>query len=899
VKREPIMFVVVLLILGLMTYSLLQEKAPRKAKTPNPHALEDFRMGSEDPVLSLGNGTGGRDLFRRPAADEPLEPLPLPDPELANLAVLMPPPMPDSGPSYWSEHLFKLTPTLLGDLNDLVDAGTEQDTASSSEEDLADVFQDEADGYKASYDWVRLDPLTILYGHLVGENRYDYKKGDTLEFKEVNPRTGTERFGLRPFGADEYISFGFADNLHNKIELEVRQQRARMSPSRVGQLRDYVRWLLDQGLAVPNAFVYSEELAMACVNLDENDIENWMLLGEVWERTFDLDRAFALYATLSGDSLPQQVEDFGINVPQGRFDKRSAPRVRMGMILRSLDLDEVAEPQLQTAADLNDGDPAALLELGILYLNSNRVAEGRILLERAMGLQKHRNSNSGLRNSQALGEAALRSGSWAAASTAYAEAERAANNNKSAGLNARRGAIAAAYLAGNFSEASDQATSALQEFGTDATLLYLRGIAEGADGGSAGEVIRDLRAAAAAQPFDAAPALSAMAFWLDRMGERELADVALADALDLSPQHFYSRYLKANWAARDGNSEAAREELQSLVRIEPNCAAVLAEFSTLLYSDGSQIQAEVAFRRLEELFPAGVMTSKSAPAWAGLTLRRGLNLLQMGELEKAMASFDQALSMDTELHAARNAKGMVYYREGDFDATIAEFAYLQDSLRDTEGHPQALYAQVWQARVEEHAKLRLWVDAFEGRRLRAGWDTQEAARLGVEPRLEDGAFWLSGRHSGVGETKAYRTVPGISFRDFTTDLSIGSGHRGEAGAYIALQNRNKETWYFRVYRDRENKVTYEMSRGSRVDPPVVTRFLLREGEGGRVRFNVNREANQPVLTVWFNDEVLYSDQVSNLRNPTGRMACGLFVATSGALDVNASIDNVEMIFAQQ
>ncbi|MDP7062106.1 MAG: hypothetical protein QF489_04125, partial [Planctomycetota bacterium] len=539
-KREPIMFVVVLLILGLMTYSLLQEKAPRKARTPNPQALEDFYMGSDNPVLALGDGPGGRDLFRRPAADEPLEPLPLPDPELAPLAVLMPPPMPDSGPSYWSEHLFQLSPSLLGDLNDLVDASAVEGSTGSSDEDLADVFLDQSDGYKAAYDWIRLDPLTILYGHLVGENRYDYEKGDTLEFQEVNPRTGTERFGLRPFAAEEYTNFGFADNLHNKVELEVRQQRARLSPSRIAQLREYVRWLLDQGLAVPNAFAYAEELAMASVTLDQDDIENWMLLGEVWERTFDLDRAFALYATLSGDRLPLQVEDFGIAVPQGRFDKRSAPRVRMGMILRSLDLDEVAESQLQAAADLNDGDPAALLELGIFFLESNRVAEGRDLLERALGLQKHRYSHSGLRNSLALGEAALRSGSWAAASTAYAEAERAANTNKSAGLDARRGAIAAAYLAGDFGEASNQATSALQEFGTDATLLYLRGIAEGADGGSAGEVIRDLRAAAAAQPFDAAPALSAMAFWLDRMGERELADVALADALELSPQHFYS-----------------------------------------------------------------------------------------------------------------------------------------------------------------------------------------------------------------------------------------------------------------------------------------------------------------------------------------------------------------------
>jgi len=45
--------------------------------------------------------------------------------------------------------------------------------------------------------------------------------------------------------------------------------------------------------------------------------------------------------------------------------------------------------------------------------------------------------------------------------------------------------------------------------------------------------------------------------------------------------------------------------------------------------------------------------------------------------------------------------------------------------------------------------------------------------------------------------------------------------------------------------------------------------------------------------------VLFSDTVTNLRNPTGRMACGLFAATSGALDVDTAIDNVQLTFSQQ
>ena len=893
-KREPIFFVLVLAILGLMAYQLTQEKAPRASRQVSHRVVDEFVLGSEDPVAPLLSQQDRRDLYRRPSADEPLLPLSLPDPPMAFLAELLPPPLPDSGPAHWSEHLFVRPPQLLGGIEDLVDTDSELPQVSGGNEE---VFAEQDQDYKEAYDWLRLDPLTTLYGHILGEDRYDLAKGDALVFQEVNPRTGAERFGQRPFTGEEYEAFGFAQTLRNSIELGIREQRQRLSAARVEEMRAYVGWLLDQALAAPMAFDYADELARACIRLGADELDNWLLLGDVWEARLDLDRAFALFAGLCGESLPLAGEDLGLELQHGRFAHRSAPRVRMGMLLRRFGLDDVAERQLVQAANLEDGDPLALMELGRLYLDQGKVEEGHSLLARAMTLQGRRSSMIALDNALALGSSAMRLGQWEEASSAYAEAERAAGGELTVGLEARLGVIASAYCGGDFQTAADMAEAALVEFGSDADLLYLRGLATGASGGSAAEVVRDLRAAAAARPFDAAPALSALAFWLNQVGETEAAHGALADALELSPRHFYSLYLKAHWAGRDGDSETARPILQDLVRQAPDCAGVLAEFSQLLYVDQAPVQAEVAHRRLSELYPEWIQSSSLAPAWADLALRRGLNFLRLGEQEEALARFDLALALDDKLVAARNAKAMAYYAIGDFDACVAEFAYIQAALRDMEEDPQFVFASVWQQRVEEHAQLRRWKDDFSSKRLRAGWDTQQEARAGVEPMLSQGRLTIRGKHSGAATTSAYRTVPGMDFREFQGSLAVGGEHKGKAGLSIGLRTRSKETWNFRVYRDREGLVAWSMLRGSRTETGN-TSFRLAEGSEARIRFQVDREQNQPVLTVWFEEEVIYMDAVSSLRNSSGRMACGIWVETSGTLPVNASLDDVEMIYAR-
>jgi len=906
-KREPIVFVLVLAILGLMGYQLTQNKVPKAARSGKSRSLEAFTEQAADSVASLPADGIPRDLFLRPSADQPLPPLSLPAPPLAAFPELMPPPLPTGRFDGWCQNLLVLAPTLGGSLEQLFDAGTSaapgsldtggEGLSASGPDPAEELFADQDAAYRQAYDWIRLSPVATIYGHILNEDRYDLAQGADLLFVEVEPKTGRERFGRKPFSSDTYESFGLAETLLNEIELLIRQERKTMSAARLEEMRTTISWLLAQGLQEPVAFGYAEEMARKAVELVPDDLLSWLSLGEVWERTFVFDQAFAMYAGLAGESLPKMPEGFNLQVPFGSFQYAAAPHVHMARILQRLGLQDEAQDQLEKALALGDGDPSAPLELGRMYLANGRLEEGQALVQRALTLQPRRNSPEALANGLAVGEAALALGQWTAAIEAYQDTLRAAGEAANVGAQAFAGHAAALYLSGAFAEAREVADMALQQVGSDASLLYLRGLAEAADGGSAGNVIRDLRAAAATAPFDASPALAAQAFWLDRLGEEDAATEALDQALDLNPSLVYGRYLRAHWDAREGNHLAAQELLLDLARHAPSNPAVLAAFGALLYEDDSYTQASVAFRRAEEEFPASYATLPNHRAWAQLTLRRALNHLALGEVEEAIASCEAALSLDEQLLAARNIKAAALYAAGDLEAASADFSYVLDLLRDQEDDPQRLYAATWQGRILEHARLRRWTDDFQGRRLSPGWDTQSNARLGVEPRLEDGKLVIRGRHDGVGETRAYRSMPGIAFREYAGTLEVGRKHQGEAGLYLALLNRSRELWSFRVYRDREGVVAWATTQGSRQEQGRTT-VRLPEGSSARIQFSLDREKTQPVLTVSIEGQQIYQHEVSNLRNPTGTMAVGLSAGTAHALDVDVALDDVVLIYAQ-
>jgi len=892
VKREQGLLLIVVALLGLLSWGLLSGGSESLRRRGGALQLELAELGATDPVAALELGAdGARDPFREPREEAELAPLGFALPELGELPVLLPPPLPDGGADHWSGALMTAAPRPVGGIEDLVDVENggdpgELDSAGGSLR-TADV------DWTETYDSVRSTAFTVLYGRILNESRWDLKKGDPLVFQEVDVATGEDRFGAQRIAGDAYQDFALARTLRNEIERRVRQVNP--SPGSIVDRIDFIDWLLEQGVREPVAFEHAERLAVGGIGLVPDDLSTWMTLGRVWEQTFRFDEAFALYARLAGEKLPAEQPEMPVDPPFGRFERSSAPRVGMARILRRLYLDADAEAPLRRAVTLNDGDPSAPLELGLLLLDDGRATEALTFLQRAQPQHSSRSSAAAIRNGVAIGRAKLALGRWDAASSAFADAERAAESAgdlRGAGaVEARAGRVAAAYLAGKFSQAADLAGTAVEELGADPRLLYLRGIATAASGGPAGEVVRDLRAAAAGFGLDGAVALAAQAFWLDVLGEDDAAREALARALELAPNLPYGVYLRGAWARRDGDAENARADLRSVIQKAPGCASALAEYGWLLAEEGRQELAEVALRRAES----------EAPEQTAIVVRRAFNLLQMAEWDGAVETLSRALALDPDLHAARNGLAWAAYAQGDLGTALAEFGELQDRLRDEEAHSQRQYAALWQSRIDRHSQLRSWRDPFDGNLLRPQWDAQTQARLGVEPRVLGGHLQIRGMHRGAGRTRVARSLPAIQFQSFAVDLATGPDdvHKGDAGVFIALESArgDRQTWVLEVERDRDGRIRWSMAQGARTESGD-TGLTLPPETPGRVEFTVDREQATPLLTVRFAGNVIFQQPVPALRSAAGNMAVGGYASTRNALPVDISLDEVELVYQQ-
>ncbi|MCH2101575.1 MAG: tetratricopeptide repeat protein [Planctomycetes bacterium] len=860
--------------------------------------LEEMRIG--EPVVGLEVAGDARDAFVRPQDDFPLEPLSLPAPPLVEMPDLLPPPIPDSGADHWSAHLYQRAEAPRGDLNDLIDP-SEVDLASDEDisESSSGLGEEEGFGdidYSTQYDSLKIDAIRAIYGFILDDDvssRYDKRVGDTIRFQEVRPSTGEERFAPRDFTSEDYQSFAFAKTLRNEIELKSREMRG-ASAGRTVELRDHVAWLLESGMREPVAFGYAEERARQLITLAPDDALNWLALGAVWERTFRFDEAFTMYAQLAGEPLPDQALDLGLDIQGGRFETVAGMRVAMARILRRIGVDQDAENLLRRADALQPGDATALTGLGVLLLDQGRASEALEPLERVAAMPFNRSSQIALRAGYELGRAYLTLGRWDDASKAFSDNARAAGSDLRGAI-ARQGEVAAAYLGGKFGEAQQLADDAITEDGALPALLYLRGLATGADGGSAAEMVRDLRAAAEGAPLDAAPPLAALAFYYDLMGMGTEADETLARALELDPELPYARYLQARWAARDGQLDEASATLRSLVARSPRCAAALAELGWLLHQQSAYEAAEVAFRRAVAAQP----NNPSDPeAWSDLTLRRGLNQVELSDWEAAGNHFREALELQPSLYAAQNGLALVAYSEGDLAQAISDFSYLQDNLRQLPDDPQAQYAAVWQERAQKHATLRLWEDPFDGNRLRPGWEVQQDARNGVGPALREGRLTIVGNHQDQGITRASRQVTALHFQSFGGDLLVGDDHRGDAGLMLAIETRQgRQTWFFKVFRDREGSLVYHTKQGAKEDRRQLSRRIT-PGIPVRVTFELDREPTTPVLTVRVDDSVVYSEPAPVLKSAAGALVYGVYAETSNALPVDTSLDNVSVIYAK-
>lgn len=898
--REKGTFLAVLLLTTWLAFGLFGGGDMRRASRAVETDPDLSALGNVDPILSLGSTGEGRDPFREPREIEAVEPLAIPLPPLDDLAVLLPPPRIDGTVRHWSQALRRdNTPLPEGNL----DAGPIQDlaeTAAEAETVPGATATGDEDSYLRLYDWVRIDPLNLRWGRLLGADRYSLQPGDPLQFQEVDPRSGADRFAPLALPSGGYEGFGFAENDTNEVELAARSlsTAAHAVPERLRT----TRWLLTRVAAVPSALGHAERIAVESVQIAPDDIETWLVLGETWEAGFQLDEAFALYLRMAGESVAGEPPTLPLTLDFGRFALRSEPRIRLAGICALLGLDALAGEWLRAAVALSDGHPEAPLALANWLLARGDVEGAAPLLERA------ERTGDGLADSarvrQAMGTAALARAEWGAAIERFAEAENAA---LSASLNEpdhralwadrmismRAGQVAAAYLGDDPLRAADLAAQAVSEFGAAPILLELRGLAAAAAGRSASGIVNDLRAAAQADPLTAAPSLAALSYWYERLGVADLADEALADCLELDPDLKYGLYLRARRARESGDLATARTDLELLLAQDPDWAAVLGELGRVEFLEGKYEAAEVAFGRATE----------ASSGWLGMHLHRAWNLLAAGRLGEARTVLAEARAAAGSDPALDNALAWAAYAGNSVESSqdaLVRFAQVLDALRDEVDSPQRAYAELWEMRIDYHRRLGRWSDTFDhSGDLAARWTVD--ARLGIEPRAFDGRLELAGEHRAQGRTRVYREVPAVGFDSYEGRLGVGARHRGTAGLALSIERgkgaRSKATWQMIFQRDREGRLEWIQYIGSREERGRLDARIPLNGEAV-LGFSLDREQQPPLLALLADGRVLHQVAVPALRSPSGQLRLSCFVETLNAIGVDASLDDVHIVSVQ-
>ncbi|MCX8266580.1 MAG: hypothetical protein OTI37_03115, partial [Planctomycetota bacterium] len=516
-KREPIVFIIILAILALKVSSLLSEEVVSVRVRPRSKPLELTAQGAADLVEGIAIDKHQRDLFLRPSADQPLLALTVPLPQLPRPSVLLPPPLPNPGSHVHSLNLFVRPITLSGSVGSALNSSDEEIANDSDIAFDGEIEIDPAEQYRAEFDHVRLNAVTTLYGQIVNENRYELRTGDMLEFVQYDVESGRARYSVRPYAEDEYQSFGFAENLHNQIELDYRAQLKSMSAGSLSQVAVFIDWLLSNGLSESIAFDYAKDLAMRSSKLGPDDGQNWLTIAKTYEATLDYDQAFTVYSLMVGAKVAGEFSNelLESGLTSGRFAHMSAPRVAMGMVLQKLNLHTAARQQFELAMDVSDGTSYAPMALGHALLREGSYSAARENLQRAFNKQANRSNDIALENGISLGLSMLAQSDWTAAVEQYKSIIELAADKSAFVARAKAGLVAAQYLSGDFAVAQMTAEEAIINAGATPQLLYLRAITTGANGGDVGEVIADLKAAVAAQPLAAADYLAALAFYAD------------------------------------------------------------------------------------------------------------------------------------------------------------------------------------------------------------------------------------------------------------------------------------------------------------------------------------------------------------------------------------------------
>ncbi|MCB9899220.1 MAG: tetratricopeptide repeat protein [Planctomycetes bacterium] len=766
-QREQILFVVVLVLAGWLTYSRFDERATRvvlrsagqlaSVALEAPPAVHVGRVVVDD----LPGSTRDRPLFAPPRELLPLDPVTLPAPPVPSLPVRRPAMVPSLQGEF--AKVYRLQPEDMGHLRLGDGAGGsdvgDDEVSAPSDGGAAAATDEVVRPPEETYDWIEQTGLRRIYGRILNDDPHGLSKrpSEPIRFQQVSVTNG------RPLGAafsvarGELAGFALADTFENRAIAKSRALGT--SVGSAASRKALALELLASWPAEPQALELAEAEAERAHAASGHDPSTARLLAAIRRRAHDLEGEISLYVTAESEGWA--------DAPL--YCDHAAFALSMGLVERARELVEQAGALTSTSAEVR-------AMRGRLLLHDRRYEEALVTLRSATQVSFSEPFVDDQRNALAVDI-----GTTLIALGRPEEAVEAANNVllKQPDQRDALNLLAAAHAAANELDAAAEAVGDLltvaPEHGPSLTNAAVLAWRQG-DGESA---LRLAQTARDVDPFHAVEPTLVVGFLHEDAGRPQQARDDYADALRLDPGDPEALYRMGRVQRLDGDAEGATATLHKALRLRGPEVLLLAELA-LAALDLQRPEAAARYCK-EALRLEG---DNGRVHWL-----LGLSLLRQGDVGGAIEALDRAASEGEA--GAHSALGVAHYLRGDEQVALEHFDEVARAFAGRSEHPVAVYADDAAAAIRDNLSKRQWLDRFvrSTSQLQRGWEERQ---WDGSPRvfLDGVGVRVQGRMEKTRENERpgiQRPVEGRGFFSAEAQLACTVGHQGRYG--VALTYR--------------------------------------------------------------------------------------------------------------
>jgi Tfp pilus assembly protein PilF len=886
VRKEQVFFVISLGVLGLMLHGDLGDQPVRSGsgtkteKTLERHAVPDVAIALPD---DHPRGVFHRDLFSPPKDTLPLPPLELELPVFEPLVALAPPSA--WGPSMREAHRLLRRERVIHPVPELFQA-EEEVAVVESDAPVSTATADDStnraelvEGYKQLYDWIRIPVL--FFGHIRNADRFGLAARTTepIEWVEVDPRSGTPRYGGRvaPIERSRVTEFGFADTPANRLELGRRALGDSLRPGQLESALEFAEQCLALRNEVPHALVLAEEVYTLADKVADGDPRPQLGLARCLELGFRFEEAFHLYTSLAETVTAQEVV---------------LVHARFGDLLARFRMFDRAEEHYSQALKRANQNWEVRLRYGRFLLERGRTDEALANLlvahDHEPQFPEAKLDRSIVRTN--LGSAELQAGKLADAMSSF---ERALANDPE-DSRALAGLFAASLYSGTVLPAARERTltDALEHGmpGADFELLLALGLVA-IERQQWAVALDNLERAADADPFRAGLAWRARSWLAEITGHPDEALRSIQLAYESDPTDAWTLYQRGRLLFAADDARGARESLEAALEREADFVDVLVLLGEIAQLDGRHDEAELYYERALAI----------DPAQPRVHARRGFNALVQGKLDTARASFGQA----HDVASAGLGLAWCAYAEGEPVEATTELSEIADRLRNVQGDdPWRTWAETQIQRILDHESKEVWLDRFDRRSGEPanGWQIQIGT--GLEVGLVDGRILIEGVIGTGGRTRILHAIPAGDFVNWQGEVVVESGTAARVGVFLALEKANSgptestERAAAMLSRNKDGAVQSRIVQSGNSEAPHtdVPGASWPTDRPVAVRIERTGEGNESNITIYLDGVPVVQDaRVAALSSKTAELRFGVFVEGDPGRKARVSLDNVEVV----